>query len=83
MKYKASIDIMPLKSLLDPQGKTVGSAMNNVGFSEVSNVRIGKHISLEIESENEDIAKKKIDEVCKKILCNQIMESYTFKLEEI
>jgi len=83
MKYKASIDIMPLKSLLDPQGKAVGSAMNNVGFSEVSNVRIGKHISLEIEAENEDIAKEKIDEVCKKILCNQIMESYTFKLEEI
>ena len=41
MKYKASIDIMPLKSLLDPQGKTVGSAMNNVGFSEVSMLELG------------------------------------------
>ena len=54
MKFKAEIDVMPLKSLLDPQGKTVSASMQNVGLSEIKNVRIGKHITLEIESENKE-----------------------------
>ena len=83
MKFIAQIDIMPLKSLLDPQGKTVSASMQNVGLSEIKNVRIGKHITLEIEAKNEELASKKIDEACKKMLCNQIMESYEFTLKEI
>ena len=83
MKFKAEVDIMPLKSLLDPQGKAVSASMGNVGLSEINNVRIGKHITLEIEVENLETANKKIDEACKKMLCNQIMESYKFTLEEL
>ena len=83
MKFIAQIDIMPLKSLLDPQGKTVSASMQNVGLSEIKNVRIGKHITLEIESENKEIASSKVNEACKKMLCNQIMESYHFILEEV
>ena len=82
MKFTAEIDIMPLKSLLDPQGKAVSASMSNIGFSEIKNVRIGKHITLEIEAENKYIASQKINEACKKILCNQIMESYSFNLKE-
>ena len=83
MKFKAEIDVMPLKSLLDPQGKAVSASMKNVGLSEIMNVRIGKHITLEIEAENREIALSKIDEACKKILCNQIMESFEFSLKEV
>ena len=83
MKFTAEIDVMPLKSLLDPQGKAVSASMGNVGLSEIENVRIGKHITLEIEAENKEVASTKIDEACKKMLCNQIMESYEFTLEEI
>ena len=83
MKFKAEVDIMPLKSLLDPQGKAVSASMGNVGLSEINNVRIGKHITLEIEVENLETANKKVDEACKKMLCNQIMESYKFTLEEL
>ena len=83
MKFKAEVDIMPLKSLLDPQGKAVSASMGNVGLSEINNVRIGKHITLEIEVENLKTANKKVDEACKKMLCNQIMESYKFTLEEL
>tara|TARA_B100001540_G_scaffold28572_2_gene24347 strand:- start:1626 stop:1877 length:252 start_codon:yes stop_codon:yes gene_type:complete len=83
MKFKAKIDIMPLKSLLDPQGKAVSANMGNVGLSEIDNVRIGKHITLEIEAENKEIASSKVDEACKKMLCNQIMESFSFSIEEI
>ena len=83
MKFRAEINVMPLKSLLDPQGKAVSASMGNVGLSEIENVRIGKHITLEIEAENKEVASLKVDEACKKILCNQIMESFEFTLEEI
>jgi len=82
MKFIAEINVMPLKSLLDPQGKAVSASMGNVGLSEINNVRIGKHITLEVEAKNQEIASAKIDEACKKILCNQIMESYEFTLQE-
>ena len=83
MKFIAEIDVMPLKSLLDPQGKAVSSSMANVGLSEIKNVRIGKHITLEIEAENKQVATITLKEACKKMLCNQIMESYEFRLTEI
>lgn len=83
MKFIAEIDVMPLKSLLDPQGKAVSASMGNVGLSEIKNIRIGKHVTLEIESTNLSNAKNKVDEACKKMLCNQIMESYIFTLKEV
>ena len=81
MKFKAEIDVMPLKSLLDPQGKAVSASMENVGLSEIKNVRIGKHVTLEIEAENLESANNKVDTACQKMLCNQIMESYTFTIK--
>jgi phosphoribosylformylglycinamidine synthase len=83
MKFIAEIDVMPLKSLLDPQGKAVSASMGNVGLSEIKNVRIGKHITLEIEAESKEAASTKVDEACKKMLCNQIMESYEITLKEV
>ena len=82
MKFIAEIDVMPLKALLDPQGKAVSSSMKNLKLPEIDNVRIGKHISLEIEAASKDVAKAKVDEACKKLLCNQIMEFYEFELHE-
>ncbi len=83
MKFKAEIDVMPLKNLLDPQGKAVTMSMKNLGLPEIDNVRIGKHISLEIEAKDKDAAKVKVDEACKKLLANQIMEFYHFDIFEI
>ena len=83
MKFKAEIDIMPLKSLLDPQGKTVSASMKNIDLSEIDNVRIGKHITLDVEADNLESAEQKVDTACKKMLCNQIMESYSFKLSQL
>ena len=80
MRFKASIDIMPLEALLDPQGKAVTQSMDNLSLTEISNVRIGKHITLYVETSDENSAKKIIEEACKKLLCNQIMESFTFSL---
>ena len=83
MKFTAEIDVMPLKSLLDPQGKAVSASMGNIGLSEIENVRIGKHITLEIDADNKEVASRKVDQACKKMLCNQIMESYIFTLKEV
>ena len=78
MKFKAEIDVMPLDALLDPQGKAVSNSMTNIGLPEIEGVRIGKHIRLFLEAENQAIAEQKVDEACKKLLANQIMESYKF-----
>ncbi len=83
MKFTADITVMPMKALLDPQGKAVTSSMSNLNLSEIQNVRIGKHITLEIEAANKEIASAKIDEACKKLLCNQIMEFYEYTIKEI
>ena len=83
MKFRAEIEIMPLKNLLDPQGKAVSASMGNVGLSEITNVRIGKHITLELDAENKEVAHTKVTEACTKLLANQIMEEFEFNLEEI
>ena len=83
MKFSAEINIMPLKALLDPQGKAVTSSMKNIGLPEITNVRIGKHISLEIEAANKEAANEKADTACRKLLANLIMESYYFVIKEM
>lgn len=80
MKFIAEIDVMPLKALLDPQGKAVTNSMKNIGLSDIDNVRIGRHITLEVEAASEDEAKSKVDTACKKLLANQIMEGYHFSI---
>jgi phosphoribosylformylglycinamidine synthase len=82
IKFQAEIDVMPKKEILDPQGKAVTGSMKNLGLNEIHNIRIGKHVSLEIEAENEDIARQKVDQACKSLLANLIMESYSFTLQQ-
>lgn len=83
MKFKAEIDVMPLDALLDPQGKAVSHSMITIGLPEITDVRIGRHIRLFVESASEQEAEEKITEACKKLLSNQIMESFTFHLEKV
>lgn len=82
MKFRAEIDVMPHKALLDPQGKAVTQSMGNLGLAEIKDVRIGKHISLEIEATSKEEAQEKVEMACKKLLVNQITESYTFEVVE-
>jgi phosphoribosylformylglycinamidine synthase len=83
MKFKAEIDVMPHDALLDPQGKAVTQAMETIGLSEIQGVRIGRHIRLFIEAADEASAKQKVEEACKKMLANAIMESYSFSIEAV
>lgn len=82
-KFQAEIDVMPKKEILDPQGKAVTGSMKNLGLTEIHNVRIGKHISLEVEADNEATANAKVEQACKNLLANLIMESYHFSLKEV
>ena len=82
MKFTAHIDVMPLKELLDPQGKAVTESLHNLGLSQVQQVRIGKHVTLSIEAASEAEARAKTEEACKKLLANQVMESFDFTLAE-
>ena len=80
--YKAHINIMPLEALLDPQGKAVTGSMINIGLAEIKNVRIGKHITLAVDATDQTAAEGKVNDACKKLLCNEIMEYFSFDLEE-
>ena len=82
MKYIANINIMPLKELLDPQGKAVNNSLHNLGLSGVNDVRIGKHIMLKIEAQSREAAENTAREACKKLLANQVMESFDFTITE-
>ena len=83
MKFRASIDIMPLPALLDPQGKAVSSNMKNIGLSSIDNVRIGKHITLEVEAGSQADAEEQVKTACQKLLVNQIMEQFEFRVEAV
>ena len=83
MKFIAQIDVMPKKEILDPQGKAVTGSMKNIGLSEITNVRVGKHISLEVDAATEVEAREKVDNACKQLLANLIMESYEFEVAAV
>ena len=72
---------MPLRELLDPQGKAVESSLNKLGF-HTSGVRIGKNITLKIEADSKEAALVQVEEACKKLLHNPVMEYYEFTLSE-
>ena len=80
MKFTAEIDIMPRPELLDPQGKAVMLGLEHLGLEQVADVRIGKHIRLNLEAENKQAAQEKVEQACKKLLANLIMESYSYEL---
>ena len=67
MTYHVQIKVMPLKELLDPQGKAVLGGLLNLGLNGVKDVRVGKHITLQIDAETEEAAKGIAGEACKKL----------------
>ncbi len=81
MIYTASINVMPLKELLDPQGKAVMTGLGNLGLTQVQDVRIGKHITLQVEAADEAAAKAVAEEAAKKLLSNQVMEQFDIKIQ--
>ncbi len=81
MIYSIQIKVMPLKNLLDPQGKAVLSGLSNLGLTGIQDVRVGKHITLQVEADSEVAAKGIAEEASKKLLANAVMEY--FEIETI
>jgi phosphoribosylformylglycinamidine synthase len=80
MIYNVQIKVMPLKDLLDPQGKAVMGGLNNLGITNVSDVRVGKHITLAVEAASEDAAKQVAQDACQKLLANPVMEFFEIEM---
>ena len=75
-KLKFSVTVTLKKDVLDPQGKVVQNTLINLGMNNVKNIRQGKHFEIEVDENDEIMAKKKIDIMCKKLLVNLIIEDY-------
>ena len=83
MKYSVQVHVMPLKELLDPQGKAVLGGLKNLGLGSIEDVRVGKHISLQVEATSEEEAKKIAEEASKKLLANPVMEYYEVEVNTL
>ena len=73
---KVAVTITLKKDVLDPQGKVVLHTLQNMGMKTLSNIRQGKYFEIEIEETNQEIVKKDVDSMCKKLLANLIIEHY-------
>ncbi len=80
MNFVAEIKVMPLKELLDPQGKAVMGGLSSLGMKTINDVRIGKHIQLHIEASDAADAKQIAEEAAKRLLANPVMEEYTIEI---
>ena len=78
---KARVHVTLKNGVLDPQGKAIGHSLNRLGFPEVGDVRQGKFIELELAETDRDKAKARLDEMCRKLLANTILEDYTIETD--
>lgn len=79
---KAEIYVTCKKSVSDPQGLVVRHALESLGFRNLKEVRIGKFITIEIDTKNKKKAKRTVDNMCRKLLANPIIEDYSFRIKE-
>ena len=77
---KFSITVTLKKDVLDPQGKVVQNTLVNLGMSNLKNIRQGKYFEIEVEEKDQNNAKKYVDEMCKKLLVNLIIEDYKINI---
>ncbi len=81
--YLAKIYITLKPTVNDPQGLTIKGALHNLGFAEVTSVRAGKYMEVKLEENDSSIAQQQVNEMCKKLLANPVIEDYRFEIEKI
>lgn len=81
--FKAKVLIKRRKTILDPQGKAVEIGAKHLGLRNIKNTRIDKYIEFNVDTNNKKAAEIEVNDYCKKLLANPIMEDYEFTLEEI
>jgi phosphoribosylformylglycinamidine synthase len=80
--FLAKVEVMPKVGVLDPQGKAVQGGLATLGFAGVEDVRIGKLVELRLEAESLEAARTLVEEACRKLLANPVIEQYRFTIEE-
>lgn len=78
---KARVFVTPKRGVLDPQGKAVESSLHTLGFPEARDVRLGKYIELTLDGTAPEAAKGRVDEMCRKLLANGVIEDYRFEVD--
>lgn len=79
---KANIKVVLRQGILDPQGKAVLHAIRDLGYNNITDVRIGKYIEIELAQNNSKKMKQELEEICKKLLSNPVMENYEVEYKE-
>jgi phosphoribosylformylglycinamidine synthase len=80
--FKVKVLIKRRKTILDPQGKAVEIGAKHLGLSNIKNTRIDKYIEFNVDTNNKKAAEEEVNDYCKKLLANPIMEDYEFTLSE-
>jgi phosphoribosylformylglycinamidine synthase len=78
----ARVTVMPKPVVNDPQGVTVKHGLNSLGFAEVSDVRVGKHIEVTLNASTEEEGRARVEEMCRKLLANGVIEDYRFEVAD-
>jgi phosphoribosylformylglycinamidine synthase len=83
LRYEARIDVSHLPGILDPQGATIERALPALGYDNVGDISIAKTIRLVLDAPSEDAARAQVDEMCRRLLANPVIEQYTITLSEV
>ena len=75
-RFRIAVHITPRRGILDPQGKTVADALHTLGFADVRDVHIGRHVIVELEAADQNAAEKSTREMCDRLLANPVTEDY-------
>jgi phosphoribosylformylglycinamidine synthase subunit PurS len=83
MRYEAHVEVTHLPGILDPQGATIERALPALGYENVSEVRVGKSIRLVLDADDAAGARAQVEEMCKRLLANPVIEAYDIALSEL
>ena len=83
MAWHARVVVMPKAGILDPQGKAMRHSLHTLGYPEVSEVRIGKHIDLHLAEVSRASAEARVREMCERLLANGVIEDFRFTIDDV
>jgi phosphoribosylformylglycinamidine synthase PurS subunit len=81
--FVARVYVTPKTAILDPQGKAVETSLHSLGYDEVGEVRLGKFIELKLSGSAADLVETRVEDMCRSLLANEVIEDYRFELENV
>ena len=82
MNFIARVYVVPKPAILDPEGKAVAGSLHSLGYDEVADVRLGKYIEVTLSEADASKAEARMDEMCRRLLANEVIEDFRFEIEE-